>query len=201
MSENAISDVEMIQMLSAGIRNIGINSQEESDLTALLKIQNVYARIIGILGFVFALIVPIAMVYQVILRYVFKAPLMGVEEFLQFPTVWLYMIGAAYASLTHTHIECGVLSVYVKKERTIKILEIIKTAITLIIGAWLTRWTFWYATYSLDKWKLSELLKIPQFFGDLAIFIGVLLMTIYALIDLIAAIQKFRKPAEEVSAI
>lgn len=35
---------------------------------------------------------------QVLLRYVFKAPLMGIEELLLFPSIWLYMVGGANAS-------------------------------------------------------------------------------------------------------
>ena len=33
------------------------------------------------------------MCVQIVLRYVFHAPLMGVEELLYFPTIWLYLLG------------------------------------------------------------------------------------------------------------
>ena len=85
-------------------------------------IRKIHTCIYGLLrgiGFVLTLSVPAIMLVQVILRYVFKAPLMGTEELLQFPTIWMYMLGAAMASITRTHIECGVLAVYVKSPRVL----------------------------------------------------------------------------------
>ena len=46
---------------------------------------------------------------QVVLRYVFHAPLMGIEELLLFPTTWLFMIGAVKASSEKTQIVARVL--------------------------------------------------------------------------------------------
>ena len=48
---------------------------------------------------VFSLLsVAVLMFVQVILRYVLKMPLMGIEELCYFPTVWLYLFAAVKAS-------------------------------------------------------------------------------------------------------
>ena len=49
---------------------------------------------------------------QVILRYVLHHPLMGIEEMLLFPTIWLYFLGGAIASRERNHIECRVVTMY-----------------------------------------------------------------------------------------
>ena len=66
-------------------------------------------------------------VIQVFLRYVLKAPLMGIEEVLLFPAIWLYMLGGANASWERTHIECGILTLYIKRPFTMKIFRIVKS--------------------------------------------------------------------------
>ena len=161
-------------------------------MAVVKKVHSFISGLLKSVGFILALTVPITMLIQVLLRYVFKAPLLGIEEFLQFPTVWLYMLGGALASVLHSHIECGVLSVYLKSDRALAVLGIIKALVSAVVGCWLTYWCWWYLLYSLDKWKISDLLHIPQFLGDSALFVGVLLMTIYAIADFIVELGSAR---------
>lgn len=56
--------------------------------------------------------------YEVFARYVLKSSLMGIEELMLFPIIWLYMLGGANASYEKSHIECGILTLYIKKERS-----------------------------------------------------------------------------------
>jgi TRAP-type C4-dicarboxylate transport system permease small subunit len=58
---------------------------------------------------------------QVLLRYVFRAPLMGIEELLLFPTTWLYLLGAVKASQEKSQIIARVLEIFLKKERSVYI--------------------------------------------------------------------------------
>lgn len=121
---------------------------------------------------------------QVLLRYVFKAPLMGIEELLLFPAIWLYMIGGALASLKKDHISCGILTLYIHKPRSIRIFNLMKDIISAVISVWLAYWAFRYFLYSLQMWKVSDLLYVPMFYGESAIFIGLFFMVIYAWLDL-----------------
>ena len=61
-------------------------------------------KIQGVLLFITLLGIAILVFIQVILRYVLHHPLMGIEELLLFPTIWLYFLGSANASVEHTHI-------------------------------------------------------------------------------------------------
>lgn len=161
-------------------------------MEGLKKIQSCVETILKVVGCILTLSVPVIMLVQVVLRYVFKAPLLGVEELLQFPTVWMYMLGAVMASMTRTHIECGMLAVYVKNQKVLSIVAIFKNIVTVVVSLWLTRWCGWYALYSLDKGKVSGLLHIPQFVGDVSLVFGLVFMTIYAIVDLILCFKQTR---------
>jgi TRAP-type C4-dicarboxylate transport system permease small subunit len=135
----------------------------------------------------------VLVVIQVVLRYVFKTPLMGIEELMLFPTIWLYMLGGANASQQRNHIDCGVLSVYIKRPKTMMLFEIVRSAISVLICSWLMYWAYWFFMYSLKLWKVSDLLYIPMFLGESAIFIGLILMFFFAVHELIDQIKIYTK--------
>ena len=141
---------------------------------------------------IMALFLVILIVWEVILRYVLKAPLMGIEELMLVPTIWLYMLGGADASYEKSHIECGILTLYIKKERSKCILNLFKTVLALILLIWLTYWGWRYLNYSLKLGKVSDLLLIPMVVCEGAMFFGYLLMSIYAVRDVVQAIRNFR---------
>lgn len=124
-------------------------------------------------------------VIQVFLRYVLKAPLMGIEEILLFPAIWLYMLGGASASWERTHIECGILTLYIKRPSTMKIFRLTKAMLSIGIGFWLLRWAYWYLTYGMRVQKTSAILHIPLIIGQSAIFIGLSLMILFTIVELL----------------
>jgi TRAP-type C4-dicarboxylate transport system permease small subunit len=133
---------------------------------------------------VLTIVIPVLICVQVILRYVFKAPLMGIEEMMLFPIIWLYMIGGANASRTRSHIDCGILTLYIKEgTKGRAVFNIIRNTISIVVSCWLTYWAYWYFMYSLKTWKLSPLLKFPMFFAESALLIGLILMTFYTAIE------------------
>jgi len=135
------------------------------------------------------IILLVSMVFiQVILR-AFNLPLMGIEELLILPTIWLYMLGAANASQERSHISVDIIEVFVSNPKVIAVLNVIKNIVSLIIGAILIYWMFIHISYSFSMWKLSPLLSMPLFFVESALFVGVFLMTLYTLMDTIRSIK------------
>lgn len=140
-------------------------------------------------------IIPLLVFAQVILRYVLNLPLMGIEEILLFPAIWLYFLGGSMASQARNHIDCGVLILYIKKEKSLALFRLTRMVLSVIFGSWATYWAFWFFTYSLDKWKQSDLLYIPMFFGESAIFVGCALMVFFSIIELIDRVNEYRAAA------
>lgn len=148
------------------------------------KFLNIMAKGQEYFTMVLTIVIPVLICVQVILRYVFKAPLMGIEEMMLFPIIWLYMIGGANASRTRSHIDCGILTLYIKEgTKGRAVFNIIRNTISIVVSCWLTYWAYWYFMYSLKTWKLSPLLKFPMFFAESALLIGLILMTFYTAIE------------------
>jgi len=126
---------------------------------------------------------------QVILRYVLHHPLMGIEEMLLFPTIWLYFLGGAIASRDRNHIECRVVTMYVQGT-ALHIANALKAAISLTYGA------YEYLRYALRVGKESDMLYIPLVLGESAVFIGLLLMSIYTAWELADHVRLARKGGE-----
>ena len=138
-----------------------------------------------------ALIVSVALgqFVQVITRYVFQIPVMGLEETMAYPTVWLYILGSVNASRENTHIRANVLEIFVKTERGHTILTIIGEIISLIVGLWLLSWAWEYTRYSWRVWRESHTLYIPTFYSDVALVVGMTLMMIYTAAHLVRHIR------------
>lgn len=145
--------------------------------------------------FVLMLAVTFLVFIQVILRYVLHHPLMGIEELLLFPTIWLYFLGGAIASRQRDHIECRVVTMYVRG-RALHIANALKAAISLVVAVWLTYWAYEYFRYSLRVGKESDMLYIPLVLGESALFIGLLLMSVYTAVELRDYVRLARKAEE-----
>ncbi len=116
---------------------------------------------------------------QVIMRYILQTPIMGLEELLIYPTLWLYFLGSVNASREDTQIKANVLDVFCKTERSKKVISFIANLLSIVVSAWLTWWAWRYFAYSLRVWKESPTLYIPMFYAESAVFVGLALMTLY----------------------
>lgn len=131
----------------------------------------------------------VLVIAQIILRYVLKSSLLGIEEIMTYPTIWLFMIGGASASLNNEHIECGILPTFINDPNILYVFEVIKNICSSIISGVLCIYTFKMAKYSFKIWKTSGTLYIPMFYAEVAMFVGMVLMFVYAVFHLWKAIS------------
>lgn len=122
---------------------------------------------------------------QVVTRYILEKPMMGLEEILLYPVLWLYILGSVNASREDTQIRANVLEVFIKSEKTKQIQLIIADIISLIIGLWLIYWAWDFLEYSFRVGKESPTLYIPTIYADAGLFIGLSLMCIFTLINIL----------------
>lgn len=133
--------------------------------------------------------VAIGQFVQVITRYVLQIPVMGLEETLIYPTLWLYIAGAVNASRENTHIRANVLEIFLKTEQQHTILAILGEVISLIVGLWLLSWAWEYTSYAWRVWKESPTLYIPTFYSDVALLVGLILMMAYTTLHLVKHVR------------
>ena len=136
--------------------------------------------------------------YQVIMRYILELPVMGLEELLVYPTLWLYFLGSVNASREDTQIKANVLDVFLKTVKAKMIVRVIADLLSVIVASWLTYWAWDYFRYALRVWKESPTLYIPTFYAECAMFLGLVLMTLYAASYLVRNTRKlFNLPRTE----
>lgn len=126
---------------------------------------------------------------QVVTRYVFKIPVMGLEELLVFPAIWMYFIGSANASREDTQIKANVLDVFLKRKRSILTVRIIADVLSVLTAAWLTWYAWLYFLYALRVWKDSPTLYIPMFYAESFVFLGLMAMLVYGVIYLVKNVK------------
>src|SRR5699024_5984200 len=64
-----------------------------------------------------SLLLVIGLGATVVMRYILKIDLFGLEELLVIPAFWLYFIGASFGTYEKSHISAELVSVYVKNEK------------------------------------------------------------------------------------
>ena len=143
------------------------------------------------------IVVALGQFVQVITRYVLQIPVMGLEETMLYPTLWLYILGAVNASRENTHIRANVLEIWLTTERQHTILAIIGEIISLIVGLWLLSWAWDYTRYAWRVWKESPTLYIPTFYSDVALVAGLGLMMIYTAWHLWGHLRSLTKGAAQ----
>ena len=142
---------------------------------------------------VFSLLsVAVLMFVQVILRYVLKMPLMGIEELCYFPTVWLYLFAAVKASSERGQLVARVLEIFCKRQRSIFLLRGIAAFASSAILLWLTWWGYDYLKYALRLQKETASLYLPWIYAEAAVFVSMFLMTLYTLLELRDMITLYR---------
>lgn len=118
--------------------------------------------------------------YQVLMRYVFELPVMGLDELLIYPTLWLYLLGSVNAAREDTQIKANVLDVFLKTDKSKLAVRVVADIMSVVVSIWLTYWAWDYFVYAKTVWKESPTLYIPTFWAECSLFIGLVLMTFYS---------------------
>jgi TRAP-type C4-dicarboxylate transport system permease small subunit len=134
--------------------------------------------------------------YQVVMRYIFELPVMGLDEIIVYPTLWLYILGSVNAAREDTQIKANVLDIFLKTEKARLIVRVIADFFSIVISSWLTFWAWDYFKYAKRVWKESPTLYIPTFWAECALFIGLVLMTLYCVSYFIKNIRLLAAPLQ-----
>ncbi|MDO9508861.1 MAG: TRAP transporter small permease subunit [Thermovirgaceae bacterium] len=121
---------------------------------------------------------------QVLLRYVFKLPLMGVEEIATMVGFWLYLMGASWGTAERTHIKADVMQAVVKDPRKLIWIKVFTSVLTVILSGMMVYWGWGYVVWGYTKMQLSPTLMIPMIYSQSSLFLGAILMFFYFWVEL-----------------
>ena len=133
---------------------------------------------------------------QVALRYIFKLPLMGVEELATMTGFWMYMMGAASGSRERNHIKADLLYSMIKNRRVYSAIQTFVSLATVVLACVMTHWCWNYIAWSLKSKELSPALMIPMYYAQMSLLVSAALMAFYFFIEFVDhARQAIGKPA------
>lgn len=127
----------------------------------------------------------LAVVTQVMLRYVFKAPLFGIEEFAVLIAIWVYFIGAAYATKLDSHIQGDLAERLFREARHKAVVKAITWSLSL--GACLL-FIYHGSKYCIWVYAAGEKtpgLWWPRIYSISSIFFGAVFMIIYSTANIV----------------
>jgi len=119
----------------------------------------------------------------VIARYVFQAPIWGMDELTGHIAVWLYLIGAAYGTYDRSHIKAEFIHLIIKNRRTLIIIRAVSTAIAAVVAGYMTMWSYGYIHWSIIKHEVTPTLQWPTVYFQFPILVAAILMSIYFLVE------------------
>jgi TRAP-type C4-dicarboxylate transport system permease small subunit len=137
-----------------------------------------------------ACMVTLLVFVEVMLRYVFRSPLFGVEELVVLVAMWLYFAGASYGAYERSHIKADLITIWFKTPRSLALVNTVASLITVVLSIIMVSWTYPYILWSLKKGGTTQALLLPRVLSQSAIFISALLMTLYFFVEFL---DHFRK--------
>lgn len=136
----------------------------------------------------------------VILRYGFQANLFAYEEWLLVAAFMLYFFGGAQGSYDRSHIKADLIGEWIRNARTKWAFALFVLALEVAVAALLTWWGFQMLAADLGKvpqMPATAVYGIPLAVPRGAVFVGFLLMTVYALIHLFRHLAEGPSPTAE----
>jgi TRAP-type C4-dicarboxylate transport system permease small subunit len=160
------------------------------------KIKKVARTMVGLqkffLFYLFALLI-LAMMLELLVRFFLKQSIFGLSDFIGFASVWLYAIGASYASYERSHIKAEFVNVIVKSDPLRHLFRFISAVVSTIMSVIFTKWSWDLCVYSVSVGEVTQAYPVPKVIFQSSFFIGGILMAIYFLWEAIDCLDDFRK--------
>ncbi|WP_312225562.1 TRAP transporter small permease [Stutzerimonas nitrititolerans] len=140
-----------------------------------------------------SLAITVLIFVQVISRYVFETAIFGIEEIACFVAVWLYFLGAAVGAEQRGHMSASLVELVLRGETTQRLVRLIVCTLSVVLCGWMTVWAWSLAKWSLQLGMMSTEINVPVGYAQLAMPVGLALMTLYFLSELIETIVLWKR--------
>jgi len=128
---------------------------------------------------------------QVLLRYVFKQPLFGLEEFSRLVAVWVYFIGAVFGTREESHVFGDVARMIFKTPRGSAILGFVASFFSLITCIIFIIYSYDYTIWLYETGEKTTGLWWPRVISVSSMLFGAIFMTLYCFVKTITYSRKF----------
>lgn len=151
--------------------------------SGLVAIQRVF--LFSVMGLITA-----AMFAEIVTRYFFGHSLFGLEQFVGFTAVWIYLIGSAYGAYERSHIKAEFIGVLVKNKRKLNIVKSVSAAVATFMSCVFAYWSYDFCLESVRVRELTPTHWVPMIYFQSALLVGAILMAAYFLWETIDFAQQ-----------
>ncbi len=128
-----------------------------------------------------SIFVVLIMCVVVVLRYIFRSDLYGIEEIVIIAAFWLYFIGSSYGVYEKSHVKADIIPQMMSK----KAQALLSVIISFTVASLCILFTYWSTdmiSHCLKYMPRTTGLRIPVVIAQFSIFVGYFLMSIYSVI-------------------
>jgi len=130
-------------------------------------------------------LITLTVVLQVILRYIFKVPLFGLEEFSRLIAVWVYFLGAIFGTKWDSHVQGDVAGRLFQTERSRSVIKSLVWALSLLVSLLFLYHSTKYSIWLYATGERTTGLWWPRIYSVGSMLFGAFFITLYSLANLI----------------
>ena len=133
------------------------------------------------------------MLLEVIFRYILEIEIYGLEELASAVCIWVYFLGAAYATYEGTHLKADLAHLFIRTSQSEAIWKAVISIITLGLACYVMTWSYDYLIWGFT---MGEYLRIggavgsfPSVYSHGGIFVGFILIVLYFTVESIRRLR------------
>lgn len=140
--------------------------------SAFLKLEAAYAWVLKSSLAIFSILLGVLMFGQVLMRYLFNSPFLGIEEIALLLGAWVYFPAFAYTTRQGEHIRGGILALVVKSPTRIQMINICMSILSIGVCAVFGYFAIKYAMFDFDRGRLSSYMRWPRWLWSSSLIVG-----------------------------
>lgn len=148
-------------------------------------------RLQSVLLMLITAMVAIVLFTGVIMRYVFKSDVYGIEEITCILALWMYFLGSSYGSYEESHIRADMVQTFVKNKRVVDFSLCFADLVSVVVTAYFSVVGINYFIWNVNAGVKSAYWHFPLLLSQSAITVGMLLMLLYSLYHFLDKLLKF----------
>ena len=158
----------------------------------LVSTEAVFERILYVSIIGFGLCLAGLMFTQVVLRYVFASPFVGIEELSLLFGAWFYFLGLAYVTRNGEHIHGGILTMVVTNQNTVRAVRLAMTVLSIAACVIFGYYAIKYALFEIQTGRLSSYMRWPKGWWSTSLIVGFVGTTTYMVLQAINQIADLK---------
>ena len=154
-----------------------------ANLRWVIAAEAIVQRILFVFIVAFGLCLAGLMFTQVVLRYAFASPFVGIEELSLLFGAWFYFLGIAYVTRDGEHIHGGILTMVVRSPTAVQGARLVVTVFSVGACAVFGYFAIKYALFEIQTGRLSSYMRWPKGLWSASLIFGFAGTTIYMVLQ------------------